>query len=1101
MSKKHLSALICILFIINSIFAESPKREWRSTWLATVSNIDWPRVKGTTPEIIAQQKQGMIDYLDGLAMMNMNAICFQVRSMSDAMYESSYEPWSSYLTGKRGTNPGWDPLAFVVEECHKRGIDCYAWVNPYRWAHNGTDWNTAYDNMLKEKGVLLKAGERTYLNPGLPEVREHIVKVCKEIITKYDVQGLIFDDYFYPSGITKDETAGDYQLWKDKGNGVSFSDWRRANVDQMVKDVYDMVQETRPDLRFGISPAGSAGRSTWKYGLPEAPFAKNDWQYEGIYSDPLSWLNSGTIDFISPQEYVHTDDETKPFEPLADWWDEMATHFGRHHYTSLSISCFPEDNSQTHWDEHVNQTLIARRLSRTGVFGLCFFSTKYLNGPSVTGAGEYFKEKLFSRPSLAPVLDWKKGVNYEPVKGLTLAEDKLTWEAVENGNAIIRYTVYAVPDSISYAEALTDDGLSNEYLLGVSFYPEYKLSAECVENHWYAVCVYDGYGRESRSSVACYEGGTSQAVELLAPTNGLVVEWDNRFSWTGVENAVYTLEIADDRDFKNLVYSRSGIESAESIVDMGFSVDNKEYYWRVISLQGRKSEAVSEPMMFISPTRETAQSAELLSPQEGANVGSNISFEWKGDKTADKFTVEISTSKDFSDVIYKIETTDNKAEIPSSYIAKGTHYWRVISEGERVKTSISDYHSFVVTELGIGDIEEGYEIKKDTYDYSEKNGVSVRNLWMRSVRDEFSNISFEEKGKMNRSFIVKDGYVYLAGRNENSSYAKVYLRKYNGNTGEHLGDVNISNYTSGSSYPCNTIMKDSKGNVCIANMSTRIDSVPISVNVVDLKTGFAKSLCSLTSPEGGRADHVSVYGDVTSGHFYVFAAIKETNKIVRWTVTNDEYAAETCSLKNFYPTNVTALGTAPIVVPITENDIFVDGSTIPLSRYDFATGELTELFAENKKLVPSKLSSNGGTFFSLADKKYIAHAYNAHNSTSNKSNVQLVSINEQMDFSSMKALWTFPYEGLGDVSSGTMQVVADYEIIDDKKAVLYVYAPGNGLSAYELTDSTYSSAITDVNLDDEPEEYFNLQGVKVAKPSSGIFIKRKGSRIYKVICK
>lgn len=1101
MSKKHLCALICLLFIINNIFATSPKREWRSTWLATVANIDWPRVKGITPEIIAQQKQGMVDYLDGLAMMNMNAICFQVRSMSDAMYESSYEPWSSYLTGKRGTNPGWDPLAFVVEECHKRGIDCYAWVNPYRWAHNGTDWNTAYDNLLKEKGVLLKAGERTYLNPGLPEVREHIVKVCKEIITKYDIQGLIFDDYFYPSGITKDETAGDYNLWKSYNGDLSFSDWRRANVDQMVKDVYDMVQETRPDLRFGISPAGSAGRSTWKYGLPEAPFAKNDWQYEGIYSDPLSWLNSGTIDFISPQEYVHTDDETKPFEPLADWWDEMATHFGRHHYTSLSISCFPEDNSQAHWDEHVNQTLIARRLSRTGVFGLCFFSTKYLNGPSVTGAGEYFKEKLFSRPSLAPVLDWKKGVNYEPIKGLTLAEDKLTWEAVKNGNAIIRYTVYAIPDSISYAEALTDDGLSNEYLLGISFYPEYKLPVECVENHWYAVCIYDGYGRESRSALACYKGGTSQAVTLLAPATGSVVEWDNRFSWTGVEDAVYTLEIAEDKEFKNLIYSKSGIKSSETVVDMGFSVDNKEYYWRVISLQGRKSEAVSEPMMFISPTREKAQSAELLSPQEGENVGASISFEWKGDKNADKFTVEISSTKDFSDEIYKIETCENKTEIPSAYVNKGTRYWRVISEGERVITSISDYHSFVVTELGVGDVEEGYEIKKDTYAYVDKNGVSVRNLWMRSVKDEFSNISFEEKGKMNRSFIAKDGYVYLAGRNENSSYAKVYLRKYNGRTGEHLGDINVSNYTSGSSYPCNTIMKDSKGNVCIANMSTRIDSVPINVNVVDLKTGFAKSLCSLTSPEGGRADHVSVYGDVTSGHFYVFAAIKETNKIVRWTITNDEYIAETCSLKNFYPTSVTALGSAPIVVPITENDIFVDGSTISLSRYDFATGMLTESFAENKKLAPSKSSANGGTFFSLADKTYITHAFNAHNSANNKSNVQLVSVNEQMDFSSMKALWTFPYEGLGEVSSGTLQVVADYEIIDDKKAVLYVYAPGNGLSAYELTDSTYSSAITDVNIDDEPEEYFNLQGVKVAKPSSGIFIKRKGSRIYKVICK
>ncbi|MBR5331710.1 MAG: family 10 glycosylhydrolase [Muribaculaceae bacterium] len=1100
MTKRFFIAIIAITLFAN-VMAEVPKREWRSTWLATVANIDWPRVRGTSPEIIAQQKQGMIDYLDGLRMMNMNAICFQVRSMCDAMYQSSFEPWSSYLTGTRGTDPGWDPLAFVVEECHKRGMDCYAWVNPYRWSHNGTNWKTDFDNSLKERGVLLTSEDRTYLNPGLPEVREHIVKVCNEIITKYDVQGLIFDDYFYPNSLPANESAGDYNLWKESGSKLSLSDWRRANVDQMVKDVYDMIQECRPDLRYGISPASAAGRSAWKYGLPPAPFAKNDWQYEGIYSDPLSWLNSGTIDFISPQEYYHTDDATKPFEQLADWWDEMATHFGRHHYTSLSISCLADDNSQSHWDEHVNQTLIARQLSRTGANGVCYFSTKYLNGPSVTGAGEYFKEKLFSRPSLNPILDWKKGTNYAPVSGLLVNNDSLKWNVTVNGNAIIRYTVYAVPNSISYYEALTNDGISNEYLLGVSYSTEYSLLTEYSDNHWYAVCIYDGYGRESRPAIVGYNGGVSQTVNLLTPTNGVKVDWACAFSWTTLDNSVYTLEIASDKDFKDIIFSQSWIEMPNIALDLGFMEDNKEYFWRVISIEDGKFEAVSEASAFISPTRKDAVKANLISPKDGENINTDITFKWEGDENADNFTLQISPSTDFAEVIYQVETTDCKVEIPSAFIGLGTHYWRIISEGTHVNRSVSEYSSFVVTEVGVGNFEEGYEIKNDTYNYPDNDGISVKNLWMRSVRSEFANISFEDNGKLNRTFIAKDGYVYLAGRTENSSTASVYLRKFNGVTGEHVEDKYIYNSASANSYPCNTITKDSKGNVCIANMSTRIDSVATVINHVDLKSGWATPLCYLTCPIGGRADNISIYGDILSDKYYVFAAIKDTNKVVRWTVTGNTFTNDVCELKAFYPKSATALGTAPLVTPITENDIMVDGTTIYPTRYNFATGEITESFAEKTALAPSKASASGVKFFTLAEKTYMAHAYNHYNANSNPSNVQIVSIDNQIDFSSMKALCSLPQSGLGTVSIGTLHVLADFVQISDNKGMLYVYSPGNGLSAYELTDSNSASVINIIANNHNEVEYFNLQGMKINQPSSGIYIMRQGNKVTKIIRK
>lgn len=1102
MNKRFFIAILFAITLFTNMKSEAPKREWRSTWLATVANIDWPRVRGTSPEIIAQQKQGMIDYLDGLKMMNMNAICFQVRSMCDAMYESSYEPWSSYLTGTRGTNPGWDPLAFVVEECHKHGIDCYAWVNPYRWSHNGTNWNTDFDNSLKKRGILLANGEdKTYLNPGLPEVREHIVKVCNEIITKYDVQGLIFDDYFYPGSIPANENAGDFNLWKNSGSELSFSDWRRANVDQMVKDVYDMIQECRPDLRFGISPASAAGRSAWKYGLPTAPFAQYDWQYEGIYSDPLSWLNSGTIDFISPQEYFHTDDASKPFEQLAGWWDEMATHFGRHHYSSLSISCLADDNSQTHWDEHVNQTLIARQLSRTGIFGLCYFSTRYLNGPAVTGAGEYFRDKLFSRPSLAPIIDWKKGTNYAPVDGLEMNHGTLKWNATVNGNAIIRYTIYAVPNSISYSDALTDDGLSNEYLLGVSYSTEYSLPAEQSEGYWYAVCIYDGYGRESRPAIIGYNNGVSQAMYLLTPTHSVSVDWDCTFSWSALDNASYSIEIAEDDDFKNISYSQKWINEPTVTLDLGFVEDNKEYFWRIIAMEEGKVETVSKSSSFTSPTRNDAINATLISPKDGEKVGKDIAFEWKGDENTDFFTLQIASSPDFTNIVYKVETIDYKADVPSAFVGLGTYYWRVTSEGKRINTSVSNSRSFEVEKIGLGEFEEGYEIKNDTYNYVEKDGISIKNLWMRSMRSDFANITFNESGKLNRSFIAKDGYVYLAGRDENSSYASVYLRKFNGYTGEHIEDKYIFNSASSNSYPCNTVTKDSKGNVCIANMSTRIDSVAIVVNYVDLNTAWAKPLCYLTCPEGGRADNITIYGDVLSDKFYVFAGIKGTNKVVRWTVTDHSFISEVCTLKSFFPTSSTELGTAPLVIPITENDIFVDGSSIYLTRYNFETGEITNSFSENKTIAPSKSSATGGILFTLADNNYIAYAYNHYNNSTNPSNVQLVSIDKNMAYSSMDRMWTLPQSGLGTISIGTLHVLADFNSISDNKGILYIYSPGNGISAYEITDSNDAS-ITTVTIDDNQHaEYYNLQGININNPSSGIFIKRKGDKVEKIICK
>ena len=333
-----------------------PKQEFRSAWVATVWALDWPTI-GAEPSV----QQAEIDrMLDSLKTANFNAVNFQVRSMCDAMYRSSYEPWSSYLTGTRGQDPGYDPLQYVVEGCHKRGMECHAWVNPYRFS-TGTDWNTAKDQDLKNNGWLISYGTYIILDPAQQRTIDRIVNVCKEIITNYDVDGILYDDYFYPSGIPTNSTADDYDEWQQSGTTLSFGDWRRDNINRMVRAVYDMIQQERPEVRFGISPAGVAASSSSvasKYGVDPCP-AGSDWQYNSIFSDPLAWYADKSIDYMSPQVYWHIG-ATADFGKITPWWGRVAEKFGRHVFISHSISDITSNATAGLLNEYVDEVELTR---------------------------------------------------------------------------------------------------------------------------------------------------------------------------------------------------------------------------------------------------------------------------------------------------------------------------------------------------------------------------------------------------------------------------------------------------------------------------------------------------------------------------------------------------------------------------------------------------------------------------------------------------------------------------------------------------------------------------------------------------------------------
>lgn len=509
------------------------KREMRSAWIATVFNIDWPETKGTDAATVEAQKAQLCAYLDAAKKANLNTVYFQVRSMADAMYRSSYEPWSSYLTGARGTDPGWDPLQYAVEQAHKRGLRIEAWVNPYRYSKSNaapwmaSDWNNALDKVTKNHTITYTNddGDITILNPAEDWTITRITNVCKEIITGYKVDGLVFDDYFYPDGIRKADPAPDYANYTASGTSMSIGDWRRDNVNRMVAAVYNMVQTYRPDCTFGISPAGvacTAQAVADKHGVDRCTAPSGDWQYDGIYSDPVQWLKDGTIDFVSPQIYWPTTNSNSPYVLITNWWTKVAKQFNRHHYAShynTHSSIMTPGVTSTYGE--LLKEVEANRAQNKNIYGgtspgSVFYSAQCLkNGAWGDTFRQYCAESVYKYKNLPPVLTWKTPDNYKAPENLTNIENTLHWNAIST-NKLCRFAIYAVPSDVAVSEAKgSQGGIHSKYLLDFVYNPSdntdvsFKLPADKQSGYWYAVTAIDAANNEyDPATLGAPEGGS-----------------------------------------------------------------------------------------------------------------------------------------------------------------------------------------------------------------------------------------------------------------------------------------------------------------------------------------------------------------------------------------------------------------------------------------------------------------------------------------------------------------------------------------------------------------------------------------------------------------
>lgn len=300
-------------------------REFRAAWVATVANIDWPSKRGLPA---AEQKAELLSILDRAAALKLNAVIFQVRPACDAMYASKIEPWSEFLTGAMGQppQPFYDPLALAVEEAHKRGLELHAWFNPYRALHPSGKGAISATHVSKTRPQIVRTvGKHLWLDPGERETQDYSVSVVMDVVNRYDVDGIHFDDYFYPYRSYADPGPDgkrpdfpDDASWKKFGaaSKLSRDDWRRQNVDVFVRRVYESVKAAKPWVKFSVSPFG-----IWRPGYP--PQIKGMDPYVELYADSRKWLQNGWLDFFTPQLYWAIEPKEQSFPALLDWWNQQ----------------------------------------------------------------------------------------------------------------------------------------------------------------------------------------------------------------------------------------------------------------------------------------------------------------------------------------------------------------------------------------------------------------------------------------------------------------------------------------------------------------------------------------------------------------------------------------------------------------------------------------------------------------------------------------------------------------------------------------------------------------------------------------------------------
>ena len=664
MKSKIIIIALLVTFVASFAIATDipPKREQRGMWMTAYLN-DWPS-GAITERNTPTMQNACRKMLDTLRVNHINVVYYHVRAMCDAMYNSAYEPWSSYVSGTRGVAPAFDPFEYLVQEAHKRGIEVYAWVNPYRYGHGDNLWGQSeQDYIYTHPEWLLTTSYETVLNPGIPEVRQRVVDVCKDILVKYDVDGLVFDDYFYNQDNPSFSLDADlYNAYRAAGGTMSQGDWRRENVNQMVKDVNDMVKSTKPWVRFGIGPAGVACTSQAvadRYGVDPCPVG-SDWQYNQIYSDPMAWLTRGTIDFLAPQVYWKT---TGTFTGVTTWWGQMAARFNRHVFISQWI---PDEEGWT-LAEFVKQGRVMREaMAAGGNPGMVYFRYGTWRNKSEKIDGKvrqlriWLRDSLYSTIALNPAPAWlKPDQTYTTVTNLAYSDGTLTWDSIPN----VRYVIYCIPDDV----ADSDFHCEARFIEGISYWASFVLPANKREGYRYAVTILDRWENEYAPVMPGVVPTQAEQPVLLFPEDGAEVPQLSFLKWQGTADR-YVVQVYADELMDSLV-AQVEVDSMSCPLPKIPCLTSGTYWWRVVARGLNQWDCASELRQFsVGQMRITSPASDATS------VPLMPVITWTEGAPGTSYVLELSTMATMNHVD-SIRLTQAQWQVPRYRLAGATTYY------------------------------------------------------------------------------------------------------------------------------------------------------------------------------------------------------------------------------------------------------------------------------------------------------------------------------------------------------------------------------------------------------------------------------------------
>lgn len=707
---KTISKLFLVFFIFSNLNAQfdSPKYELRGVWIAALG-IDWPSSQGTSNTVIQNQKNQLISLFDSHRSYGLNAIFLHMRPLCDALYKSNFEPWSHYITGTQGTppsDPNYDPLTFAIEEAHKRGMELHAWLNPYRAVTQGGSPVSASHVVNAHPEWIIKCNgtEYRFLNPGLPAVRNYVVQIVMDIVNRYDVDGIHFDDYFYP--YAEYGTFNDDVAFALHSNG--FTDkaaWRKNNVNLLLKMINDSIKTYKPWVKFGISPSGNSSVNTSIFCDPAA------W-LKGNYTDSTGTFYTGIpyIDYIMPQLYWSR------YNGLLGNWTGKSFLNGRHLYVGQAayrFSEFPAD--ELSWEINTNRQTSA-------VQGSVYFSSRSLTN-NLGRCVDTLKHRYYTHPAITPRMEWIAGSNKKPNPPKNLrfelnastGKNELHWDkpaATSDGDTAFAYLVYRS----EFNPPNVDDSTNIYGLTGGTFLASTDAKYSVTKGIYYAVTAINRHSNESAiSNVAILDSAEliPNKPLLLAPSNySRELGINATLAWANDSKAQrYLAQVARDSTFgSNMLLLMS--EYRNNQIEFRNLSAGEKYFWRIKAFGQVGESEFSDIFSFQSgiPLQPVLSSP----PHATYDVPLTPVFTWFKAEGATSYRINVATTVQFYDtsIVLNKTTPDTNYTATTTLLPNKIYYWRVSAQNTYGSGNWSGSFGFKTTTVtDIADEENAYEFR------------------------------------------------------------------------------------------------------------------------------------------------------------------------------------------------------------------------------------------------------------------------------------------------------------------------------------------------------------------------------------------------------